>query len=89
MRKIATTPGAVVTQTSGVRRTATVPALVGLIGATVSLPLSAFGLPLFFVAASLPLSALGVALGIRQRNEAAMLFGTAGMAFAAMGIALA
>jgi|GEM_PF-4259844 len=92
MNQIATTPNAVVTEalgTAGTAPTATVPALVGLIGATVSLPMGILGLPLFFLAASLPMSALGLALGADQRNQAAMLFGAAGIALATAGLAWA
>lgn len=84
MNEITMTPGAVNDEAVASGRVATVPALVGLIGAAVSL----FGLPLFFVAASLPMSILGLALGIRQRNEIAMLFGTAGIVLAAIGFIL-
>ena len=84
MSEITTTLGSVDGETVVSERTAVVPALVGLIGAAVSL----FGLPLFFVAASLPMSILGLALGARQRNEVAMLFGAAGIVFAIIGFIL-
>ena len=89
MNQIATTQNAVVAEALGTARTATIPALVGLIGATVSLPMGVLGLPLFFLAASLPMSALGLALGVNQHNHAAMLFGAAGVALATAGLAWA
>ena len=88
MSQIATTPGAVLTEALGTARTATVPALVGLAGAVVSVSLNVLGLPLFFLAASLPMSVFGLVLGIHQRNQVAMHFGTAGIAIAAAGLAL-
>jgi hypothetical protein len=88
MAQFSTTSGAVVTEALGSARTATVPALVGLFGASVSLPLSIFGLPLFFLAVSLPMSVLGLVLGIRQRNDIALLFAAAGIAIAVAGLAL-
>ena len=88
MSEIATTPGAVMAEALDTVRTATVPALVGLIGAVASLPIGVLSLPLFFLAASLPMSVLGLALGFRQRNEMAVFFGAAGMVFATAGLAL-
>lgn len=88
MNQIATTPGAVLAEALSTARTATLPALVGLIGAVVSVFLSFLGLPLFFLVTSLPMSVLGLVLGIHQRNEVAMFFAAAGIAFATVGLAL-
>lgn len=88
MSEIATTPGAAMAEALDTVRTATVPALVGLIGAVASLPISDMGLPPFFLAASLPMSVLGLALGFHQRNAVAILLGATGIAFATAGLFL-
>ena len=88
MSDIATTPGAVIAEAVDSPRAATVPALVGLIGAAAGLPMSTLGLPLFFVAASLPMSALGLALGLRQRHGVAILLAIAGLVLASAGFIL-
>jgi hypothetical protein len=63
-------------------RAATVAALIGLLGAAVSLQ----SLPLFFLAASVPMSGVGFALGVRHRNETAVLVGLTGLGLAALGL---
>ena len=88
MSEITTAPGAAIAEAVKSAQIATVPALVGLIGASASLPMGDLGLPLFFVAASLPMSLFGLGLGFWQRNEAAMIFGMAGITLAAIGFVL-
>lgn len=90
MSELVITPGAVLTETLDTGQTATVAALVGVIGAVVSLyGANLHGLPLFFLAASLPMSVLGLALGIRHRNHVAWFLGTTGVVFAGLGLTLA
>ncbi len=89
MFDVVTSPGAVLPEFLETRETATIAALVGVIGAAVSLyGVSLHGLPHFFLAASLPMSALGMALGIRHRNRAARFLGMSGTALAGLGFAL-
>ena len=83
MSDIATTPGAAMADALGPARAATIAAVIGIIGAAVSLQ----GLPLFFLAASAPMSGLGLLLGIRQRNEVAVLVGLTGIGLATLGLA--
>ncbi len=82
MSEIATTPGAVMAEALGSARTATIAAVIGIIGAAVSLQ----GLPLFFLAVSAPMSGLGVLLGIRQRDETAVLVGLTGIGLTILGL---
>jgi len=90
MSELVIAPGAVLTETLESSQTATVAALVGVIGAVASLyGVGLYGLPLFFLAASLPMSMAGLVLGIRQRNHVAWFLGVIGTTFAGLGFILA
>jgi hypothetical protein len=82
MSDIATTSGVALAGALETPRVATVAALVGLIGAAVSLQ----NLPLFFLAASVPMSGLGLGLGLWQRNQTAVLVALTGFGLAALGL---
>jgi hypothetical protein len=82
MSDIATTSGVALAEALETPRAATVAALIGLIGAAVSLQ----SLPLFFLAASVPMSGLGLGLGLWQRNETAVLVALTGFGLAALGL---
>ncbi len=82
MSGIAITPTAIINDSLTNARNGVLPAIIGALGAALSLNL----LAPFFAPASIPISVLGIVLGLRSRNLEAVLVG--GLAIVCAMVAL-